>query len=119
MDLRSWLEKAEEFGQLRKIDGADWNLEIGCATYLNMLNNGDKRPALLFDNIKEYPKGYRVLTCSMADQNLLAHTFKLPTGLSNLELLMAFRTKFQEWVTNVDRFHPENVKTGPVLQNMH
>lgn len=118
LDLRSWLEKVEEFGQLKKIEGADWNLEIGCATYLNMLNNGEKRPALLFDKIKDYPKGYRVLTCSMANPDLLAHTFNLPTGLSNLELLMALRSKLQGWVANVERFPPEKVDTGPVLQNI-
>ena len=28
-DLRDWLEIVESFGQLKKIDNADWNLEMG------------------------------------------------------------------------------------------
>jgi len=117
-DLRSWLKETERLGLLRRIEGADWNLEIGCTTYINMLENDDDRPALLFDNIKDYSKGYRVLTCSMANSKLIAHTFGLPTGLPDLEFLTTLRRKFPEWVANVNRFHPQRVKTGPVLQNI-
>jgi hypothetical protein len=27
--LRSWLTQADKFGEIRQIDGADWDLEIG------------------------------------------------------------------------------------------
>ena len=28
-DLRGWLEGVESFGELRVVEGADWNQEIG------------------------------------------------------------------------------------------
>jgi hypothetical protein len=31
-DLRRWIERADELGEIRKIAGADWNLEIGAIT---------------------------------------------------------------------------------------
>ena len=30
-DLREWLDRTEAMGELQKIDGADWNLEIGAS----------------------------------------------------------------------------------------
>ena len=28
-DLRDWLAKVDEMGELKHVEGADWNLEIG------------------------------------------------------------------------------------------
>src|SRR5213595_830228 len=33
-DLREWLARVEELGELRKIDGAHWKLEMGALTEL-------------------------------------------------------------------------------------
>ena len=33
-DLRRWLEKVDEIGELKTVKGADWNLEIGCISDL-------------------------------------------------------------------------------------
>ncbi len=62
-DLRGWLEKVDKMGELRKVEGADWDLEVGCITDLNCKRRDG--PVLLFDNIKDYPKGFRVLTGSI------------------------------------------------------
>ena len=62
-DLRTFIDGAARIGELKQIDGADWNLEIGCLTELMAEQEG---PLLLFDNIPGYPKGFRVLTCSTA-----------------------------------------------------
>ena len=61
-DLREFLTALEEHQELRTIQGADWNLEIGTITELNYERQG---PAFLFDSIKDYPKGYRILTNAM------------------------------------------------------
>ena len=58
-DLRSFIGLLESMGEIRKVEGADWNLEIGGLTELLSEKRG---PALLFDRIKGYPPGYRVLT---------------------------------------------------------
>jgi len=61
-----------ELGELREIKGADWNLEMGAITELAYKGQTD-RPAILFDEIKDYPKGYRV--AGQSDQ------FSQKTGL--------------------------------------
>jgi 4-hydroxy-3-polyprenylbenzoate decarboxylase len=57
-DLREWLEQVENLGELRRVEGADWDLEIGAVA--DMARKESKTaPCILFDAIKGYPKGYR------------------------------------------------------------
>src|SRR5437660_655409 len=58
-DLRVFMGELEDDGELRRINGADWNLEIGALTEIGAEQNG---PALLFDDIKGYPSGFRILS---------------------------------------------------------
>ena len=61
-DLRELLDRAERAGELLRISGADWNLEVGT---LAEIVNGAKQsdaPALLFENIPGYPPGYCLLS---------------------------------------------------------
>ena len=60
-DLREWLELVDQMGELRVINGADWNLEIAAITELARMESKEQ-PALLFDQIKDHPAGYRVLS---------------------------------------------------------
>ena len=53
--LRSWLKQADDLGELRTIDGADWDLEIGGVA--DIVTERGSSPAVLFDSIKNYPKG--------------------------------------------------------------
>ena len=59
-DLRGWLEGVESFGELRVVEGADWNQEIGAVA--EVAARSETPPAVLFDKIKDYPAGRRVLT---------------------------------------------------------
>src|SRR5690242_11503526 len=63
-DLRDWLAAIDQLGELQRVDGADWRLEIGGLSELNYR----RRPpaAMLFDHIPGYPAGFRVLTGSLA-----------------------------------------------------
>ena len=54
-DLRDWIHKVDELGELRRDDGADWNLEMGAITEVYARN--EPYPAILFDKIKDYPEG--------------------------------------------------------------
>ena len=58
-DLREFIRLAEETGELVRIQGADPHLEIGALYELSLEH--DEPPVLLFDDIKGYPPGYRVL----------------------------------------------------------
>src|SRR5262249_12250642 len=58
-DLRDVMRAFDERGDLKRVDNVDWNLELGAITELIALRDG---PALLFDHIRGYPAGYRVMT---------------------------------------------------------
>ena len=60
-DVRQWLELVESMGELKRINGADWNLEIGTMAELIYRERSGTIPALLFDRIKGYPEGFRIL----------------------------------------------------------
>ena len=70
-DLRDWLEEVDGLGQLRRVKGADANLEIGLMTEVNGQRRGD---ALLFDEIPGFQTGHRILTGSMLNAKRLALT---------------------------------------------
>lgn len=115
-DLRSWIDQVDKIGRLKTIKGADWNLEIGCLTSLNVMRKG---PVLLFDEIPGYPPGYRVVTCSSMEAATLASTLGLPTDYSDKSLLAVLGDKFLEWEKNIGAFPPKVVKAGPILENVH
>ena len=47
-DVRQWLDLVESMGELKKINGADWNLEIGTMAELIYRERSGTIPALLF-----------------------------------------------------------------------
>ena len=43
--MRSWLKQADELGEIRTIEGADWDLEIGGVA--DIVNERGSSPAVL------------------------------------------------------------------------
>lgn len=60
LDLSAFLTEVKAAGELREISGAHWRLELGALTEL--FAEQSPTPALLFDNIPDYPNGWRVLS---------------------------------------------------------
>ena len=116
LDLRAWLAEAEKLGELRHVRGADWNLELGAISELNVKK--DLPPALLFDEIKGYPPGFRVLTCSTSSPARLSSILRLPIQKTHKGLVEALRGKPARWQAAAGRFPYEVVKTGPALENV-
>ena len=58
-DLREYLKKVDEIGELKMIDGADPETEIGPIT--EIVGWTEEHPSILFDNIKGYPNGFRIM----------------------------------------------------------
>ena len=85
-DLRSWMAEVENLGELKRIDGADWDVEIGAVTELGH-HRGEQSKALLFDNIKGHPKGYRVLSNTLNTLKRLAATLNMQTNYTRLEFV--------------------------------
>lgn len=113
-DMRGWLKEVDRLGELERVDGADWKHEIGC---IAELNNGPEAPALLFDNIKDYPKGYRLVCSSLKTPSRIAHTLNLPASHSYRELLEHLQQAFPQWREREKDFPPEQVSAGPVMEN--
>jgi hypothetical protein len=44
-DVREWIQKVDQMGELTVIEGADWNLEIGALTVLASNALSGSRPA--------------------------------------------------------------------------
>jgi len=114
-DLRQWLKRVEEIGQLKKIDGAHWELEMGAITEL-IYREGKyaSPPAVLFDRVPGYPAGYRVLfgmTCSVERMALSLGITGVQTGT---ELVRAYRDKLKDFKP----IPPRVVKDGPILENV-
>ena len=74
-DLRAFIDGTARIGELKQIDGADWNLEIGCLTELMAEQDG---PLLLFDNITGYPQGFRIAANVLASARRFALALGLP-----------------------------------------
>ncbi len=111
MDLRPYLTKLESLKELQHFDGADWDLEIGALTELG---DEHKAPALIFDKIKDYPPGYRVVSNLIATPRRLAITLGFPPDISNIELVRGIKEKFN----NLKPVAPVMVSEGPVLENV-
>jgi 3-polyprenyl-4-hydroxybenzoate decarboxylase len=97
------------------VEGADWNLELGAISELNVKKS--LPPALLFDRIKDYPKGFRVLTCSTSSPARLSSILRLPVQKTHQGLVEALRGKPAQWQAAASRYDPVKVSTGEVLEN--
>jgi UbiD family decarboxylase len=116
LDLRAWLAEVEKLGELRHVRGADWNLELGAISELNVKK--DVPPALLFDEIKDFPKGFRVLTCSTSSPARLSSILRLPVEKTHGGLVAALRGKPAQWQAAAAKFPYVTVKSGPALENI-
>jgi len=114
-DLRDWLAKVEAAGSLRKIDGVDWNLEVTC--FADPKVSGDRTSVFLFDNIKDYPSGYKLAVARLSTPKETALTLNIPDG-SQMELIDTLRKKLPQWEASLDKYPPKIVKGGPVLENV-
>ena len=113
-DLRDWLAVVERAGQLKHVDGADYDLELGAIAHLN--NRQGAPAALLFDRIKGYPAGFRILTGASNNSARLGITLRLGTNLSTADLVRALRGKPTVWASAGKAFDPLVVSAGPVQE---
>jgi 4-hydroxy-3-polyprenylbenzoate decarboxylase len=109
--LRTWLTQADELGELRTIEGADWDLEIGGVT--DILTERGKSPAVLFDSIKGFPQGHRVLVNSLGSTRRLGLCLGMPQNLTSMEFVAEWRRRSK----NLKQIPPTSVREGPVLEN--
>lgn len=111
-DLREWMEKVDDMGELLRVDGAHWDLEIGAITDLYQQKPGS--PALLFDKVPGHKEGYRVMSNSLMSLKRIAFTMELPTDVSPTEMVLQWREK----ETRLKYLPPRVVSDGPILEHV-
>lgn len=112
-DLRDWLKIVESMGELKRVNGADWNLEIGTMAELIYRERSGTIPALLFDRIEGYPEGFRILFGQHTSFSRLALAVGLPVDSTGLQLVQRFKEK----LSALRPIPPRIVKNGPVFEN--
>lgn len=114
-DLRDLLERIDEIGELQRIDGVDWNLELGAVLQMIYHAKPDNPPALLFDNLQGYPKGFRITAGSTNSPKRLALILGLPEPNHPLDVVRAYRDRMRAEFSLIP---PRVVKDGPILENV-
>ncbi len=108
--VRDFFAAVEKRGDLKVIEGVDWNVELGAIVELMAERKG---PLPLFDKIKDYPPGYRVAGNLYQTFERFCIALGVPEGTTKLELLRKFRgLDFNKLIK------PIEVKTGPVMANV-
>ncbi|HEY0499182.1 MAG TPA: UbiD family decarboxylase [Kutzneria sp.] len=115
-DLRAWLAEAEANGELQTIEGAHWELEIGALSQVNYRRGQPK--ALMFDNIKDYAPGQRVLSGSVSNPRLLGSVLGLGWDNTDEDLVEKLAVKPGEWIERAGDFKAVTVEDGPLLSNV-
>ena len=110
-DLREFISQAEKYSKLRRVDHADPYLEIGGIT--EIAAGLPDVPALLFDNIKGFPRGYRVFTNPLMAPERAALALGIDPTLRPIDALRAWMKKRQGMKIQ----KPVSVKDGPFLEN--
>src|SRR5437879_13032895 len=111
-DLRGSLALMESSGELRKVQGADSDSELG--VIVDKFQRRMELPAVLFDEIKGYPKGFRVLANTLTSTRRIALTLRLPAESSKMELVQAWR----QYAKQYPKIPPRWVSDGPVNENI-
>ena len=113
--LRDWLDKVQGMGELLCVNGADWNVEMGSITQMLTEKSNGTAPAILFDEIPGYPKGFRTLYGHFSSLKRVALTLGLPLQHDRkVDIVQRYHHRMQNMKTLPPRF----VKDGPVLQNV-
>ena len=111
-DLRDWLNQVDAMGELRKIEGATLDEDVGRIT--EMLQHTDDAPAALFSGFSGYPPGFRILVNGLSKRSRIALTLGLPIDIGPFELM----DQWMELNTDVQAIPVKVVEDGPVLENV-
>lgn len=111
-DTRHWLADVDRLGELRVLEGVDWERNIGRIS--EILHHDDAAPAVLFDEIPGFPRGFRVLVNTLSKRSRLAATLNLPPDIDTFSLM-------DEWERRLNETEPEPVRmvdSGPITENV-
>src|SRR5262245_45982345 len=111
-DLRVWLTEMEAAGEIQHVRGADREREIGAIVDLYQRKIGN--PAVLFDEIPCYPKGYRILANILTSIRRINLTMGHPAEGTEIDLVRRWR----EFMKAARTIPPVTVTSGALLANV-
>jgi UbiD family decarboxylase len=110
-DLREFVELVDALKALRRIEGADLRHEIGGIT--EIAASQPDHPALLFDGIKGFPRGFRIFTNATTNAQRATLALGLDPMLRPLDALQAWMEKRKVLKPHA----PLTVSRGDFLEN--
>lgn len=109
-DLREFIKRLDEMGELARIEEeVDWNLEAGA---IMRRANEIEAPCQLFENIKDYPKGYRLMGGLLSTFRRLAIAMEIDPDSNHQEILDEYMERRKNSIK------PIIVSTGPCKENI-
>lgn len=111
-DLRDWISAVEAAGDIRTITGAETQEEIGGIVDIYQRKMGN--PAVMFDEVPGYPKGFRVLSNILTSVPRINVALGLPADASEMDLIHWWR----DYMRDKPAFKPREVNGGPLLENV-
>jgi UbiD family decarboxylase len=111
-DLRHYISTLEQLGQLKLVEGANCDLEIGAITELASLRK--KCPAVLFDSIQGFPKGFRVFTNILSNRLRERLVFGVSNDFTDPEAVLFWKNRLKEF----EPVAPIAIADGPVKENV-
>src|SRR5262249_20318853 len=110
-----WIEQVDKLGELLRVNGAHWDAEMGSITQMLTEKSRGDAPAVLFDDVPGYPKGYRTLYGHFSSIRRVALTLGLPLDYERkVDIVKRYHARIQSMKPLPPRF----VKDGPVLENV-
>jgi len=109
-DLRAFIDALDKSGELARIkQEVDWDMELGAISRRNFEQSG---PALLFERIKDYGAGYRILNGPVATWRRVAMALELPPDTFVRQLYAAYEERRERKIA------PVLVRSAPCQENV-
>ncbi|MBI2999674.1 MAG: UbiD family decarboxylase, partial [Deltaproteobacteria bacterium] len=113
--LRDWLEQVDRLGELLRVSGVHWDREMGAMTQMLTESSKGTAPAILFDEVPGYPKGFRTLYGQFSSIKRVALTLGLPLEYERkVDIVKAYHERMQ----NMALVKPKVVKKGAILDHV-
>jgi UbiD family decarboxylase len=113
--LRDWIEQVDKMKELLRLNEVHWDREMGATTQMLTETSKGTAPAILFDEVPGYPKGFRTLYGQFSSIKRVALTLGLPLEYERkVDIVKAYHKRMQ----NMSLIKPKFVKSGPILEHV-
>ncbi len=113
--LRGWLDVVDKLGELERVAGASWDAEMGGITQMLTETSRGTAPAILFDDVPGYPKGYRTLYGQLSSIKRIGLTLGLPLDYDRkVDIVQRYHARMAELPPRKPRY----VNDGPIFENV-